>query len=171
MEEGDAYHPCNDTGRGPPISMLHYWKRYRLLTSRTFTMPRTHKQGGMYSKRNATAAYVTSTQYAPLVGLCHPPIPHTTLQSSSNFWEGKTAWCVWDVCTHRIGDTIVQRTRCHLRDIDPRNGLGDLWRRASEVLNGQCNNQPEVDFDGDASTHISTPTPTYQPTLGMNPKV
>src|SRR6218665_3537807 len=36
-----------------------------------------------------------------------------------------------------VGVEIERRTKRHLCDVDPRNGLGDLWRRVGEVTGGQ----------------------------------
>jgi len=40
-------------------------------------------------------------------------------------------------CARRVGVEIERRTKRHLCDVDPRNGLGDLWRRVGEVTGGQ----------------------------------
>src|SRR6218665_3590221 len=36
-------------------------------------------------------------------------------------------------CARRVGVEIERRTKRHLCDVDPCNGLGDLWRRVGEV--------------------------------------
>src|SRR6218665_2976754 len=40
-------------------------------------------------------------------------------------------------CARRVGGGIERRTKRHLCDVDPRNGLGALWRRVGEVTGGQ----------------------------------
>lgn len=36
-------------------------------------------------------------------------------------------------CARRVSIAIERETKSHLRDVNPRNGLGDLWRRVGEV--------------------------------------
>src|SRR6218665_3021569 len=66
------------------------------------------------------------------------------------------------------GMTIERLTKRHLRGVDPRNGLGDLWRRAGEVLDQRGSDRPAVSISADEFNNhyaqISTDT-GYEPPL------
>src|SRR6218665_117623 len=53
------------------------------------------------------------------------------------------------LCARRIGITIEQLTKGHLRDVDPHNGLGDLWQRAEEVTKSGSSYHQTVDISAD----------------------
>ena len=71
-------------------------------------------------------------------------------------------------CARRIGLTIECLTTRHLSGVDPRNGLGDLWRRAGEVLDHRGPDRPAVSISADEFNNhyarISTDT-GYEPPL------
>lgn len=52
-------------------------------------------------------------------------------------------------CALRIGLTIGRLTKSHLCGVVPRNGLGDIWWRASEVLDCRGSDLPAVDISAD----------------------
>jgi len=44
----------------------------------------------------------------------------------------------------RVGRCIELATRAHLRDIDPRHGLEDMWRRVGELTNRQRTQDADI---------------------------
>ena len=69
-------------------------------------------------------------------------------------------------CTRRGGVEIERRTKRHLCDIDPRNGLGDLWRRVGEVTGGS--DDVTVMTTGSVLTNSMNITPAYRQMRGMS---
>ena len=71
-----------------------------------------------------------------------PTVKHLLRKKNRLMRAGRTEEA--SAYARRVGRCIELATRAHLRDIDPRHGLEDMWRRVGELTNRQRTQDADI---------------------------